>query len=374
MGPARYDEGASDTDIKFGSVSSLTGLFNDFMLPQGARGYFKFVNSQGGVNGRKLSLLLYDDQWDVTRNAALTRQAVESDKVFAFVANMAPLSSHGGMPYLEARNIPVIGGDMIDLKNWGKNPMYYPQSYLESVVGGRLNGRWAKELGCKKVAGITLAVDESRSFINSFEQGMEDVGLGKMVYKADVSFAETDYTPYAATAKSRGADCMTMGGESSNYIRLVKSAQQQDYHPKFIWPSALYDPTFFNGTKGNHEGHSGFVQYDIFENAPTNPAVKEFVDNMGRFEKGVKQSGFTLLAWVSGKIAVEALRRMGNTVTRQNMIDTLNSLKNYDNGITPPLSYQPGPHQATTCGNLVQIVDERYVLKKKHVCLETYHP
>src|SRR5579884_961227 len=80
-GPTRYDQGADDHEIKFASISSLTGLVPDFMQPRGARAYFKYVNALGGVNGRKLTLLIYDDQWDVTRNAALTRQALESDKV-----------------------------------------------------------------------------------------------------------------------------------------------------------------------------------------------------------------------------------------------------------------------------------------------------
>lgn len=367
-GPAKYDKGASDTSIRFGSVSALTGLVPDFMQPRGARAYFKFRNAQGGVNGRQMELLIYDDQWDVTRNAALTRQAVQNDGVFAFVANFSPLASHGGLAFIEENKIPVVGGDMINLRTWGKSPNYYPESYLESVAGGRLAGRVAADNGCTRVAGLSLSADESRSWIDAFLQGLKDRGVSDFVYRADVSLAETDYTPYVASMRSAKADCFTMGGETSHFVRLRRAMSQQGYQARGIMPSSAYDPRYVDDAPGS-EGDFAVVQYDILENKGSNPAVAEFVTNASRFEPGMKQNGYSLLAWVSAKIAAEAITRMGNEITRDRLFETLNAFSNYDNGITPLLTFREGPHQGATCGNLIKLAGGTWTMAKRNLCL-----
>lgn len=368
-GPASYDQGAGEREIVFGSVSSVTGLFSNFMLPQGARAYFKKVNAGGGVNGRQVRLLIYDDQWDATRHAALTRQALENDKVFAFVANMAPLSQQGGRAFVEASKVPVIGGDIINLKTWGVSPNYYPESYMESVTGGRLAGRWAAELGCKKVAGFGIGADESRSWAQNFEKGLKDKGYPGFTYYSDISLAETDYTPYVATAKSKGVDCLTLGGQTTNFIRLRKAQDQQNYSPTWIQTSALYDPLWAQTFPKNTAPIYSAVQFDIKEEAGSNPAVKEFLDAMNRFEPGVNQNGYALLAWASGKIAVEAVRRAGNQLTRAQMFSVLDGMTGFNPGMVPAVTFGAGPKPGASCGNIVQFEDGAWKMLRRNWCL-----
>lgn len=369
LGPATYDQGASDTEIRFGAVSSLTGLFADFMQPRGARAYFKLINSQGGVNGRQLTLLIYDDQWDVTRNAALTRQAVESDKVFGFVAQSAPLSAHGGRAYIEENGLAVIGGDMIDAQSWGKSPNFYPVSYLESAAGGELAGRFAASLGCQRTAGMSLAVDESRGWTSAFERGLTGAGAPGFAYTADVSFAETDYTSYVATAKSRNVDCLTFGGQTTNYIRLQRALTQQNFDPTLVLPSSAYDPVYTKDGAPGNDGDYSMVQYDILENAGSNPAIAQFAQEAARWEPGMKQSGYALLSWVGAQVAVEALKRMGNTLTRENLINTLDQIQSFDTGIVPPISYSPGPHPGSNCGNVIRLQGGAWSVVQAGACL-----
>lgn len=369
-GVEAYDSGASKTAINVGSVSALTGLFSDFMQPRGARAYFKMINAQGGINGRKINLNIYDDQWDATQNAALTQQAAKSDNVFAFVANMAPLSSHGGMSFNEKNGYAVVGGDMIDLQNWGKSPNYYPQAALESVAGGRVGGRATKIAGCHKVAGFSLAVNESRSWTSAFEKGMGDVGLGKYVYSADISFAETDYTPYISQAKSRGADCITFGGQTNNFLRLMQTMGQQNYNATLVLPSSAYDPGFVEEAK-KHPNIKAYstTPFDLLENAGSNPAIAQFVNAAKAYEPSMKVNGYAILAWVSAQIFTEAIRRMGNNITRANLIKTLDGMKNFKTGIVSAISYSPGPHQGSRCANEIQLVSGKWKVVQANSCV-----
>jgi len=370
-GPKAYDQGASDTEVVFGSVSSMTGLFTDYFQPQAARAYFKYVNSQGGVNGRQLKLLIYDDQWDVSRHASLVRQAVETDKVFAFTAMEAILTEQGGVAYLDERQIPVIGGEEGNLHTWGKSPMYFTITSLGVTVGGRAPARYAYDtLGCRKFAGISMAADESRGWVDAFKRGMQDRGVNDFVYRRDIGFAEVDYTAYVIQARDAGTECVGMAGASASHVRWTKAASQQGFKPKNVFGEATYDDIYFKGAEGLNEGDYIEISTDILENAAGNPAMAEYVKQVARFEPRMRaKSTWAIKAWLAGKATVEALRRMGNNLTRANLIATLHTFKNWDTGMSPPITWNPGPKPGVPCIDMVQIKDKKYVTLQKNVCV-----
>jgi ABC-type branched-subunit amino acid transport system substrate-binding protein len=370
-GPPVYDQGASDTEILFGSVSSMTGLFTDYFQPQAARAYFKFVNSQGGVNGRQLKLAIYDDQWDVSRHASLVRQAVETDKVFAFAAMESILTQQGGVAYIDKNQIPVIGGEEGNLATWGVSPMYFTLTGLGVTVGGRAPAHYAHDtLGCTKIAGISLAVDESRGWVEAFKRGMQDRGVNDFVYRRDIGFAEVDYTSYVIQARDAGAQCVAIGGASSNYVRWAKAAAQQGFKATNIFAESGYDTIYLKGAEGINEGTYVEISTDILENAPNNPAMAEYVKEAARFEPRMRaQTTWAVKAWLAGKATVEALRRMGNKLTRAPLIQTLNGFPNWDTGMSPPVTWHPGPHPGAPCVDIIQIKDGTYVTVQKNVCV-----
>lgn len=107
----------------------------------------------------------------------------------AFVPNFAPLSSPDGVVDMEQHGMPLIGGDLINLKSCGRSHLYYPQSYLESVAGGRLAGRWAVEIGRRRVVVASLSADESVD--EELRGGDARPGRPAVRVRPDVSLAET---------------------------------------------------------------------------------------------------------------------------------------------------------------------------------------
>jgi len=240
---------------------------------------------------------------------------------------------------------------------------------VELAAGGELAGRFAASLGCQRAAGMSLAVDESRGWTSAFERGLTGAGAPGYAYTADVSFAETDYTSYVATAKSRNVDCLTFGGQTTNFVRLQRALTQQNFDPILVLPSSAYDPVYTREGAPSNDGDYAMVQYDILENAGSNPALAQFAQETARWEPGMKQSGYAELAWVSAQVAVEALNRMGNTLTRQNLLDTLNQIQNFDTGIVPPISYAPGPHTGAECGNVIRLQGGAWTMAQAGMCL-----
>lgn len=366
-GPATYDSGATERTVKVASISSLTGLFSDFFQPRAARAHLKAVNAAGGVNGRTIEFVIYDDQWDVTRNAALTRQAIDTDDVFAFVDNQAIITGQGGKAYIEQKRFPVVGGDTGNLSTWGVSPYYYPQAMLGAVNGGRLMARWAREVRCKAIAGFTMAVDESRGFLKSFRNGLEELGLPDFVHYGEISMAETDYTQYAAQAKAARADCVVIGGQTNFYVRFLRAASQQSYDPVLLVPAG-YDPAYIEADVPN-EGDYFLQQSDIVENAGVNPAIARMVQEIRRYEPGMKINGWAINGYAAAQLFVEALRRAGDQLTRANLIEVLDSIKDFRTGIVPPMSFAPGPKAGSNCAFVGQVRAKKATLVRSDYCL-----
>lgn len=366
--PAKYDTGASADKIVFGAVCSNSGPV-ELRMCRGTSAYFKYLNARGGINGRQIELKVYDDQWDPTRHAALVRQAFEDDKVFAFVNNFAPVSGQGGRAYVDQHAIPVIGGDVISLQTWGKSPNYYPQAMQSSTTLGQILGRYAIDSGCKKVAALTLSVPEAVSHAQSFKKGMQDRGVNDFVYYAELSFAEGqgDLTAHYARAKSAGADCInTSGSMDFQYTKRL------DYHPRFFVPEPGYAAASLQYPTENENSVIAMVMPPPFEEGATHPGLKLAMDQINKFEPGLLsfKSGtaptWTLSSWVSGVIAGEALKRMGNQLTRANLTKTLDSMRGFNSGIVAPVSFHPGPKNApATCAYMVGIHGNRFRLDKE---------
>lgn len=367
-GPATYDQGAGDSEITFGSVSSITGVL-EAVRPEAARAYFKLINERGGVNGRTLNLRIYDDQWDVARHAALVRQAFEQDKVFAFTGNFGILTDHGANAYVESKNIPVIGGDLVDTKFWGASPMAFPHGELEAVAGGRLGGRFAAAQGCKRVAAQSYNIEESTGWAKAFEQGLADAGVsGGFVYEGQNSLAETDFTSYALAIKQSDADCVTAGQFDTHTLRLRQAMENAGIRPLMVQPSTFYSPLL--PSSGLHDGDFGVLPTDILENN-ANPAIAEINENIYRLEPGLrgKMNGWALSAWASAKLAVEAVRRAGNNLTRENLVSVLQSGDTFDTGISPPISFASGPKTGSKCATIIQISGDSFRTVKGNSCL-----
>jgi branched-chain amino acid transport system substrate-binding protein len=199
---------------------------------------------------------------------------------------------------------------------------------------------------------------------------MQDRGVNDFAYRRDISLAEVDYTSYVIQARDAGVDCVSMAGASSSHVRWAKAAAQQGFKAKNVFGEAAYDNIYLKGAEGLNEGDYVEVSTDILENAGGNPAMAEYVKEAARFEPRMRVlSTWAIKAWLAGKATVEALRRMGNNLTRVNLIKTLHRFENWNTGMSPPVTWHPGPHPGAPCINVVQIKNGTYQMVQPNVCV-----
>src|SRR5438093_13533249 len=173
----KYDTGASDTEIKIGQTVPFSGPASAYAgIGKTQAAYFKMINEQGGINGRKLNLIQYDDAYSPPKAVEQVRKLVESDEVLFTFQIIGTPSNAAVQKYLNAKKVPQLlaatgASKFTDPKNFpwtmGFNPNYF--------VEGRIYGQYIiKEHPNAKIGILYQNDDLGRHYINGLKEALGD--------------------------------------------------------------------------------------------------------------------------------------------------------------------------------------------------------
>src|SRR5581483_459302 len=224
--------GVTDTEIKLGNVSTISGPVPNFGATgrAGAKAYLDYVNSQGGVCGRKLSLVNADDRLDPGTNRSATDQM--KDQVFGFVGNTS-VEDDGGAGAIGGTNIPncslVIGNTALTQPNYFSPNPIEPSGQTNGTVG---IWSWMKaNRGVTKVGIVYPDNPNAAARIGAYVNDIQAAGL-----QADtpikVAVTETNYVGVASQMKSNGDDGFITVLEINGIAKLAQAIKQVGWQPK----------------------------------------------------------------------------------------------------------------------------------------------
>jgi branched-chain amino acid transport system substrate-binding protein len=361
---------ATKSVITIGNVGDYSGIVGSVLKEGGpmAQVVGRHINDNGGLNGHPVKVLVADAAGDPSRGLSIVRDMVENKGAIAFMGNVWVLSASGARAYLEERRIPVIGGDVATAM-WFQSPMFFPQasSFATMAVG---SVKTVADLGKKKVALAYCAEVEACHIYH--DEGTKRAGTvgGTIVYKAQVSLAQPDYTAECLQAQRSGADALMLGVDSTALSRFVRSCFQQGFKPQVVTASlatiastskdpnldGLYSPV----------GTFPYVANDI-------PATKEYHAAIARYAPTIEQSGTTSAVWTAGALLREVSKALPDQPTSADFLKGLWQIKgNTLGGLAPPLTFresQPAPD--ITCYFVQRISGGKFTapLGTKQTCL-----
>src|SRR5262249_36282198 len=189
----KYDTGASDTEIKVGQTMPFSGPASAYAtIAKAEAAYIKMINDQGGVNGRKINLIQYDDAYSPPKTVEQVRKLVESDEVLLTFQLLGTASNAAVQKYLNAKKVPqpfaASGASRFtDPKNspWtmGYNPNY--------VVEGRIYGQYIlKEHPNAKIGILYQNDDMGKDYLAGIKSGLGDKATKMIV--AEASYEVSD--------------------------------------------------------------------------------------------------------------------------------------------------------------------------------------
>jgi branched-chain amino acid transport system substrate-binding protein len=309
----------------------------------------RYVNEHGGLSGHPMQVVTGDAGGDPARALSIVRDMVENKGVVALMGNLWVFSGHGPRQYLEEHKIPVIGGDGT-LKVWDESPMYFSSgSPYPAMALGALKG--LADLGHKKQA-IVYCVEAEQCGVwrniakaHAAEQGVE------IVYEAQVSLAQPDFTAECIQAQRNGATGIQSAIDGPSIARLARSCAQQGYKPQYMGISlAIIDSISKEpALEGLFAPQGNFP----FTSSST-PYEAEYQETRQKLAPSLANSPAVATVWAAGALLREVVKGAplpAGKVTSADLLKGLYTIKgNNLNGLSGvPLTFVEGKKVLTNC-------------------------
>ena len=353
---------SNDTSpMLIGAVGNLSGPAGTAGAPvvRGLQLWASWINERGGLCGRQVQIAVVDDHSDPAQFRAALQDLVENRHVLAF-SNVGFTTVDAGIPYLESVHVPNIAGCGATANEFA-SPMFFlgcaPSTHTAyaTVQFAAMFGPPSRRLGiitCREVAACGSQVSNQLDG----PDGARAAGM-QVVYEAQASIAQPDYTSECQGAKAAGADVLAVFLDPASMRRFGRSCLRQDYAPVYSLISGPADSGLAS--------EPGFDKTSIIMVSPNFSYIdartgsqQEFQQAAAAFytgEVGPNEAS----GWAGGKMierAATIAARTTGSITSASLIDALHTLQNETfDGLTVPVGFpSPGPYTYPACSFAVQ--------------------
>ena len=344
--------GVSEDEIFIGSTQALSGPVASIGTPlaEGMQAYFAHVNKEGGIHGRKVNLKVADDQFDPSSTTTLTRRMVERDGVFAMVGSLGSPNVLAVMDYLNDRGVPFVyqGGGATELAVPPKEYVFpFQPNYL--LEGNLMVNYMVEELGHKRLGVLYRAAEDGQDAYDSMMETIEMYPDAEIVEAISVESGDTDFS----TAISRFESANVDG------VMTVLFRPQSDQFLEQAYEFGLTEPTKLLTYANADQTLIDALGADVMENVqsmawvladfdnPDFPPWQWYADYVG--EEGAVPNAYGVAGMVAAEIFTEAARRAGEDLTREALVDALESMNGWDGYLALGVTYNEHDPEDTTC-------------------------
>lgn len=326
------DPGITDSTITLGMSSPFSGPNGAYGLDmkEAVEAHFAEVNAAGGINGRKLKLVSYDDGYETERSVANTKTLIEKDRVFALIAFYGSSPTTAAMKVFSGAKVPLVG--TISGANTLRDPVNRYMFNLRASYADETEAivNQLVSLGQKNIA----VFYQNDGFGKS---GLE--GVIKALKKYDLTPSATgtvernslDVADAVKAISPKNPDAVimvTLYKPTAAFVTAMRKAGQQ---PQFMTLSPVGADLLVKemGPEARGIGISQVMPYPWND---TTPVVRDYQKAVTAHAKHSNYSYYGIEGYLNARLVVEALRRSGRDLSREKYIDTLNSLSNLDLG------------------------------------------
>jgi len=334
----KYDAGASDTEIKIGNINPYSGPASAYgLIGKTIGAYFNKINAEGGINGRKINYISYDDAYSPPKAVEQARKLVESDEVLLVFQSLGTPSNSAIHKYMNAKKVPQLFVATGATK-WG-DPKNFPwtmgwQPNYQSEA--RIYAKYLLEKYPNAKIGILYQNDD---YGKDYVKGLKD-GLGAKA--ATMIISEQPYETSDPTVDSQVINLKASGADVFFNVTTPKFAAQAIRKAAEIGWKPLHLLNNVSNSVGSVlkpaglENANGVVSTAYYKD-PTDPtwkddaAFKRWADFMAKyFSDGDKSSSFTVYGFAVAQTMVQVLKQCGDDLTRENVMKQAANLKNVD--------------------------------------------
>ncbi|MET0222389.1 MAG: ABC transporter substrate-binding protein [Tardiphaga sp.] len=330
----KYDPGATDSEIKIGQTVPFSGPASAYAtIGKAQAAYFRMINDQGGINGRKINLIQYDDGYSPPKAVEQVRKLVESDEVLLTFQIVGTPSNAAVQKYLNQKQVPQLfaatgASRFTDPKNFpwtmGYNPNYqtegriYAKYILKNYPSARIGVLWQND-------------DLGRDYVTGLRAGLGDKAASMIVAEASYELSDPTIDSQIVKLKSSGADLLFNASTPKFAAQAIRKVADLGWKPVHILDinaisvGAVLQPAGLENSKGLITVNYGKDPLD--PQWQDDAGMKRFFAFMAKYyPEGDRNSSFNTYGYGNAQLLVEVLNRCGDDLTRANVMKQATSL------------------------------------------------
>lgn len=324
--------GVTDEEIKVGAIVTDSGP-----LPGATEGSYRaaaaraaMVNAQGGICGRKLTVLKGDDGLDPSR-ARAEFQRLEPE-VFAFVGSFAVADS-GYVDLIESTGVPYVS--LVVDPAGREAPNVWPRTATDRVDTGPFI--WLKDQhpDVERAAILFANVGGVSTNVPGFNEAVKRAGFD-LAYTDPVDVTSPDYTAEVRKAQDEGIEFLFLFAfEINMHVRFVRAMNQQGYDPPIKFANIAYNSRFSEILGEDGDGWLNYTTHALFldpSERQLSQDVADFLDWNERMFPGGQLDLFPVYGWGRTSFFVKAMRGLEGEISRRSLLDSMARLDIYEGG------------------------------------------
>jgi branched-chain amino acid transport system substrate-binding protein len=347
----KYDPGASDSEIKIGNIMPYSGPASAYAeIGKTEAAYFRKVNAEGGVNGRKINFISYDDGYSPPKAVEQARKLVESDEVLLIFNPLGTPSNTAIQRYMNAKKVPQLFV-ATGASKWN-DPQHFPwtmgwQPNYQSEA--RIYGEYLLKNHPQGKIGVLYQNDD---FGKDYLKGLKEGINGKMQIVAEVPYETSDPTvdSQVINLKASGADVILNVATPKFAAQAIKKVAELGWKPLHIVSNvsvsigAVLKPAGLDNSKGLLT--AGYLKDATDPALKDDAGVREWSTFMDKyFPDGDKTSSNTVYGYLVAQTLVQVLKQCGDNLTRENAMKQAASLNGLElDMLLPGMKISTGPN------------------------------
>ena len=324
----KYDTGATDTEIKIGNIIPYSGPASAYgLIGKTEEAYFKMINDQGGINGRKVSFVSYDDAYSPPKAVEQVRKLVESDEVLAVCNPLGTPSNTAIQKYLNSKKVPQLfvatgATKWNDPKNFPWTMGWQPSYQSETQIYAKYI---LKNMPNAKIAVLYQNDDYGKDYLKGLKDGLGTKGLKMIVAEDSYETTEPTIDSHILKLKASGADVFVDLSIPKFAAQAIRKMAEIGWKPTHFLNSvsasvsATMKPAGFDNGQGVISAQYLKDPTDPqWKNDPDIKAWNAFLDKY--YPDANRSDAFVIYGYAVSQTMVQVLKQCGDDLTRANVM------------------------------------------------------
>ncbi|TQF40019.1 branched-chain amino acid ABC transporter substrate-binding protein [Bradyrhizobium sp. UNPF46] len=340
----KYDTGATDTEIKIGNIMPYSGPASAYgIIGRTEAAYFKKINDEGGINGRKINFISYDDGYSPPKTVEQARKLVESDEVLFIFNSLGTPPNSAIHKYMNSKKVPQLfvatgATKWNDPKDFPWTMGWQPNYQSETQI----YAKWLlKNKPDAKIAVLYQNDDYGKDYLKGLKDGLGAKAASMIIMEESYETSEPTIDNHIVKLKSTGADVFMNITTPKFAAQAIKKNAEIGWKPLHFLNNvsasvgSVLKPAGF-------ENAQDIISADYLKDVSdpewnNDPGMKDFLAFMNKyFPEGDKLDHGTIVGYGVAQTLVQVLKQCGDDLTRANVMKQAASLKDFRTEVLLP--------------------------------------